>query len=817
MDHHFVWIYVIVLSLTVPPYQTVSSNEHVTVTTLINSEAHLNCPIGSITDDCYYLKHDHRMIEDDWITHCYWFRSRHGEPLAIVTVEREMTQWSTSLSPLSSSLANRTTFMTMSKTYPRTYDRDRVTIQLDCISRQCRLRIRNVTQRDEGDYRCRLDRRRSRTTMNDYHLNVIVKPPAKVLWYEGRTLIGDNYRSMRFNNNDNDQTKQWINCTGDGNSECKTINELILYGKLTRSDHNRMFRCVAQNTELMAPIEASITIKLILPPETVVIANGPDVVFVAGRDERLVCRAFGSFPIAQLSWLKNGLPAPESIEGYYDNLRNHSVSILSFIPKWTDDGTEFTCEGVASHSSYELIRSPIIRDSVIVTVHDIPRLVLTYSLQYGTEANVFHVDDTVHFVCNVYSKPSIERIYWLHNRQLVLSDDQYIFIKNGSMTIRGLQYEKHNGNWSCLAENRIGRQMSNVIFIDVIYSPKCSKSNQHTYQVGINETIAIVCNIDSNPGTQYFSWYYNQTELIRYNKSTDGRQSILFYMPTDQWSFGIVKCTARNIAGPMVEPCLFHLKQYGLPHSIRRCHALELANKMEQTITNERKRIGPIAIQCYFDSDGGLPTICNGSLYRRNNRVPDWAGINVDIPNDKQRQNHKSSSCRFEPPISINLDDEYRFVVHTANDRGPSLKIAEFKLSIRALIRRRPNQSSLSQLIFDRITNETQDEDEDKIENGDYHSSSWSSIFMLYPLQMIATILVFLAIFITCCCTIRLLIVRCCCISTSTSLQQSTPSSSRLSTTTRPFPIDHANSTIMVEDDYYYYYYKNEEETDPYI
>lgn len=352
------------------------------------------------------------------------------------------------------------------------------------------------------------------------------------------------------------------------------------------------------------------------------------------------------------------------------------------------------------------------------------------------------------------------------------------------------------------------------LYID---SPKCSKSNQHTYQVGINETIAIVCNIDSNPGTQYFSWYYNQTELIRYNKSTDGRQSILFYMPTDQWSFGIVKCTARNIAGPMVEPCLFHLKQYGLPHSIRRCHALELANKMEQTITNERKRIGPIAIQCYFDSDGGLPTICNGSLYRRNNRVPDWAGINVDIPNDKQRQNHKSSSCRFEPPISINLDDEYRFVVHTANDRGPSLKIAEFKLSIRALIRRRPNQSSLSQLIFDRITNETQDEDEDKIENGDYHSSSWSSIFMLYPLQMIATILVFLAIFITCCCTIRLLIVRCCCISTSTSLQQSTPSSSRLSTTTRPFPIDHANSTIMVEDDYYYYYYKNEEETDPYI
>lgn len=175
MDHHFVWIYVIVLSLTVPPYQTVSSNEHVTVTTLINSEAHLNCPIGSITDDCYYLKHDHRMIEDDWITHCYWFRSRHGEPLAIVTVEREMTQWSTSLSPLSSSLANRTTFMTMSKTYPRTYDRDRVTIQLDCISRQCRLRIRNVTQRDEGDYRCRLDRRRSRTTMNDYHLNVIGK------------------------------------------------------------------------------------------------------------------------------------------------------------------------------------------------------------------------------------------------------------------------------------------------------------------------------------------------------------------------------------------------------------------------------------------------------------------------------------------------------------------------------------------------------------------------------------------------------------------------------------------------------------------
>ena len=76
-------------------------------------------------------------------------------------------------------------------------------------------------------------------------------------------MIGDNYRSMRFNNNDNDQTKQWINCTGDGNSECKTINELILYGKLTRSDHNRMFRCVAQNTELMAPIEASITIKLI--------------------------------------------------------------------------------------------------------------------------------------------------------------------------------------------------------------------------------------------------------------------------------------------------------------------------------------------------------------------------------------------------------------------------------------------------------------------------------------------------------------------------------------------------------------------------
>jgi hypothetical protein len=90
---------------------------------------------------------------------------------------------------------------------------------------------------------------------------------------------------------------------------------------------------------------------LLVPPDSVVIADAPVLDVVAGQRYGLTCRALGGKPAATITWqspageelTEDQLTVDNVISPQADGLRQDALSRLSLVPSKSDEGRQYVC------------------------------------------------------------------------------------------------------------------------------------------------------------------------------------------------------------------------------------------------------------------------------------------------------------------------------------------------------------------------------------------------------------------------------------------------------------------------------------------
>ncbi|XP_023240426.1 synaptogenesis protein syg-2-like [Centruroides sculpturatus] len=469
------------------------------------------------------------------------------------------------------------------------------------LTRPALLKIDPVQEDDSGEYRCRVDFRWARTYTTIALLNVIVPPkditiideegtevsgvigpydedsdlilrcevsggtPTPVVtWWREYTLLDDSYQVV-----------------GDG----VVRNDVLIRG-LQRSDLMTMLTCQTHNSNITAPIVASVTIDLNLKPLDVRITSIKRP-FSAESKVEVVCISAGARPPARITWWKDNDQLMNSTERIPSS-GNHTTSILTFWPSGDDNGKYLSCK-----ADNPRLPDSTLEDGWMLNVSFAPRVILTSNGQTHRQAVMEKSDVYLH--CEVRANPQVVTVQWLYEgRPIVNNLSQGVIITNQSLVLSKAQ-RFHRGRYQCLASNIEGQGKSEELFLEINYAPKCRNEQDNLYGAGRDELVRVKCEVEAEPPDVVFYWNFNNTAEKRNLSSftVDGLQSVVTYIPRKLDDYGTLSCWSRNIAGQQEKPCLFTIISVGPPEKVRNC-----------TITNVTS--SSLLIECESGHDGGL-------------------------------------------------------------------------------------------------------------------------------------------------------------------------------------------------------------------
>jgi len=184
-------------------------------------------------------------------------------------------------------------------------------------------------------------------------------------------------------------------------------------------------------------------------------------------------------------------------------------------------------------------------------------------------------EDDVYFECRVQAFPPVRTIKWKHNGRPISQDKTAgIIISGNSLAIQRIHRE-YIGNYSCTASNDIGKVESNIINLNVKYTPACAPGQQHVYEAAKLQTIIISCYANANPDDSLdFAWSFNNSanimDIPKGEISISGFSSKISYTPRTELDFGTLMCWGSNTIGKGT-PCMFSILPIGPPDPPARC------------------------------------------------------------------------------------------------------------------------------------------------------------------------------------------------------------------------------------------------------
>lgn len=97
--------------------------------------------------------------------------------------------------------------------------------------------------------------------------------------------------------------------------------------------------------------------------------------------------------------------------------------------------------------------------------------------------------------------------------------------------------------------------------------PVCKYDQKRVYGVARGEKAEISCEVDAYPPPDNFKWSFNNSasENIpvpeeRFSKEKQSRtplRNVLKYTPLSEMDYGTLICTASNVPGTQIEPCVY--------------------------------------------------------------------------------------------------------------------------------------------------------------------------------------------------------------------------------------------------------------------
>ncbi|XP_016954232.3 uncharacterized protein LOC108027331 [Drosophila biarmipes] len=472
-----------------------------------------------------------------------------------------------------------------------------------------KLSVDNIQLDDEGVYRCRVDFQNSPTRNHRINLTVIV-PPHQILVYDasgrdvagavGPLLEGDNIvLTCEVRGGRPEPTVTWLNGTraleaGSGVSMGRhvTVNRLEV-AQISRSALNNTYRCQASNTKLVAPVERSIRIEMLLKPTSVNLTNKLKV-FASNTQYNLTCIVAGSVPDTEIKWTQNNRPFKR---GQLSTSQGNGrvISTLTFYPQPEDDGTMLKCEG-----SNPRLQNSAIEDSLMMNVIYPPQV--TLSLGSTLRPDDIKEGDDVYFECHIKSNPKEHRIMWSHDGQPVTQNVSWgIIISTRSLVLQRVG-RVHSGFYACSAANDRGETQSAPVNLRIRYAPVCSSSTITVIGASLEEAVPIPCRVNSDPPEIDFEWtfstsgehfevpsgHYATIQDPTMTTTSDVRRTVvesnethfesyvetvseLIYTPKGERDYGTLACYGRNAIGKQSEPCVFQVVPAAKPGALRNC------------------------------------------------------------------------------------------------------------------------------------------------------------------------------------------------------------------------------------------------------
>ncbi|XP_022914013.2 nephrin isoform X1 [Onthophagus taurus] len=469
--------------------------------------------------------------------------------------------------------------------------------------------INNIIEKDEGEYRCRIDYQRSPTKNHRVKVTVIVPPEKPSIYDEkGNKVLstagpydegGDVKLTCIVTGGKPEPIIKWwrgqtlIDSMDTRSNFPKARSNQLVIRNLQRSDQQASFTCQAANNNISQPVSASTSLVIYFRPLKVEIlsSNQP---LSADRRYEIPCQAFGSKPAVQITWSLDKkelkLPMYNSTQTDSDD-GNMSTSTLVFTPTRLDNGRTLTCRA-ANH----FVQNGIEETSIKLNVFYVP--ILHLSLGSNLNPNDIEEKDDVYFECKVNANPGAYKVVWKHNGQILQQNQKMGIIINSGGENLALQSVKKGqaGNYTCVASNVEGDGDSNSVELKVMYLPVCKSDQKRIYGVARHENAKVYCEVESYPVPTNFKWSFNNSaerndvppERYKFNLTS----STLTYTPITELDYGTVMCWAENTVGLQLEPCVFHIIAAGKPDPPHNCSILN------QTTES-------LEVECVESFDGG--------------------------------------------------------------------------------------------------------------------------------------------------------------------------------------------------------------------
>ncbi|XP_048509194.1 synaptogenesis protein syg-2 isoform X2 [Athalia rosae] len=476
------------------------------------------------------------------------------------------------------------------------------------VTEPATLNIDHVEERDEGDYRCRVDFTKSPTRNSRIQLTVIV-PPHKpnILDENGRTVptVAGPYVEggvMRLTclvsgGRPQPVVRWWrgenLLDSKDEPGEFPALRRnTLVVTSLSRADLHAEFTCQALNNNISQPVSASVRIEMHLTPMSVQMLVSDLAPLSAERKYTIKCMTFGSRPPAKITWFLDG----KSLENYSEKISqdtNMTESSLSFKATLQDHKKVLTCR-----ADNPLVDGGVEEDTWKLNIHFVPVL----RLDLGSNMNPEDIEegDDVYFECKVHANPEAYKVVWKHNGNVIQNNAKNGFIvQRYDLALRTVN-RSQAGNYTCVASNVEGDGTSNSVELKIMYKPICLPDQKRVYGVARHEEARVVCRVEAYPAPDSFRWAFNNTEEMvdvpqaRYKNSTRRTQSTLTYRPVTEMDYGMVLCWASNTAGQQRNACMFHIIPAGKPESPYNC-----------TLTNQTT--DSLSVECAVGFDGGQP------------------------------------------------------------------------------------------------------------------------------------------------------------------------------------------------------------------
>ncbi|KAK0081846.1 hypothetical protein PV325_011468 [Microctonus aethiopoides] len=486
------------------------------------------------------------------------------------------------------------------------------------------LSIDRLEPGDEGMYRCRVDYEDSPTIHQNVNLTIIVSPQRPII----RDHSSRNITHIKETFNEGSDVH--LRCETRGGRPLPrltwylenaviddsyhyddkaglTIN-LLNYPKIGRQHLDARLICQANNTNLVPPQTNLVILDINLKPLFVKILTKESKVFV-DKKYAVECSTIGSRPAAIMSWWKNNKQITEVVQNAI--VKSKDTHILEFVPSIDDDGKYLTCRA----------ENPSIHDSIL---EDKWRLDVQYqpvvTLRMGVTLNPDDIKegDDVYFECIVKANPKAYKLAWFKDdKELKNNATAGIVLSDRSLVLQSLA-RTSAGEYKCLAANSEGKTASNIVKLQVMYTPVC-KDGKSEVVVGAlkQETVSLVCAVESHPEPLTFQWTFNNSgELVevpqsRYihvspsEKSHSATETMkeyqqyhgsrLNYTPATEMDYGTVACRATN-----------QVIAAGRPYPLHNCTAREMSNSIESEEYLTKSSSG-LLVRCLEGYDGGLP------------------------------------------------------------------------------------------------------------------------------------------------------------------------------------------------------------------